>query len=40
MREALGDHIYDYLIRNKRAEWDSYRAFVSSWETDRYLEIL
>jgi glutamine synthetase len=40
MREALGDHIYEYLIRNKRAEWDSYRAFVSSWETDRYVEIL
>lgn len=40
MREALGDHIFEYLIRNKRAEWDSYRAFVTSWETDRYLEIL
>ena len=40
MRESLGDHIYEYLIRNKRAEWDSYRAFVTSWETDRYLEIL
>jgi glutamine synthetase len=40
MREALGDHIYGYLIRNKRAEWDSYRAFVTSWEVDRYLEIL
>ncbi|MCE5253250.1 MAG: glutamine synthetase family protein [Actinomycetia bacterium] len=40
MRETLGEHIYQYLIRNKRAEWDSYRAFVSSWEIDRYLEIL
>ncbi len=40
MREALGDHIYEYLTRNKRAEWDSYRAFVTSWETDRYVEIL
>ncbi|OFW55627.1 MAG: glutamine synthetase [Actinobacteria bacterium RBG_16_64_13] len=40
MREALGDHIFEYLIRNKRAEWDAYRAFVSSWEVDRYLEIL
>ena len=40
MRESLGDHIYEYLIRNKRAEWDSYRAYVSTWETDRYLEIL
>jgi glutamine synthetase len=40
MRESLGDHIYEYLIRNKRAEWDEYRAYVSSWETDRYVEIL
>lgn len=40
MRETLGEHIYQYLIRNKRAEWDSYRAFVTSWEIDRYLEIL
>jgi glutamine synthetase len=40
MRESLGDHIYEYLIRNKRAEWDSYRAYVTSWETDRYLEVL
>lgn len=40
MRETLGDHIYDYLIRNKRAEWDAYRALVTSWEVDRYLEIL
>jgi len=40
MRETLGDHIFEYLIRNKRAEWDAYRALVTSWEIDRYLEIL
>ncbi len=40
MRETLGDHIFEYLIRNKRAEWDAYRALVTSWEVDRYLEIL
>mgnify|MGYP000859066176 CR=1 FL=1 len=40
MRETLGDHIYEYLIRNKRAEWDAYRAIVTPWEIDRYLEIL
>jgi glutamine synthetase len=40
MREALGDHIFEYLIRNKRAEWNAYRALVTSWEVDRYLEIL
>jgi glutamine synthetase len=40
MRETLGDHIFEYLIRNKRAEWDAYRTLVTSWEVDRYLEIL
>lgn len=40
MREALGDHIFEYLIRNKKAEWDAYRALVTSWELERYLEIL
>lgn len=40
MRDTLGDHIFEYLIKNKRAEWDAYRALVTSWEIDRYLEIL
>jgi glutamine synthetase len=40
MRETLGDHIYEYLVRNKRAEWDAYRAIVTPWEIDRYLENL
>ncbi len=40
MRETLGEHIFQYLIRNKRAEWDAYRALVTSWEVERYLEIL
>ncbi|MBN1632484.1 MAG: glutamine synthetase, partial [Thermoleophilia bacterium] len=40
MRETLGDHIFEYLVRNKRAEWDAYRAIVTPWEIDRYLENL
>ncbi len=40
MRETLGDHIFEYLIRNKRAEWEAYRALVTSWEVERYLEVL
>ena len=26
LREALGDHVHEYLIRNKRAEWDSFKS--------------
>src|SRR5660398_214348 len=40
MREALGDHIHEYLIRNKKAEWDAYKAIVTPYELDRYLAVL
>lgn len=40
VREALGDHVCDYLIRNKRQEWNDYKALVTPWEIDRYLSIL
>ena len=35
--EALGEHVFDYFIRNKRNEWLDYKAHVSPWELDRYL---
>jgi glutamine synthetase len=38
--EALGEHVFDYFIRNKRAEWDDYRAEVTPFELDRYLGAL
>src|SRR5438093_700134 len=40
MRECLGDHVHEYLIRNKREEWDSYKAYVTPYELERYLPIL
>ncbi|CAN5727319.1 type I glutamate--ammonia ligase [soil metagenome] len=38
--EALGEQVFEYLLRNKRAEWDQYRAYVSPYERERYLPIL
>ena len=35
--DALGDHVFDYFIRNKRREWNSYKEQVTPWELDRYL---
>ena len=29
LREALGDHVHEYLIRNKREEWDAFKAYVT-----------
>jgi len=38
--ETLGEHVFDYFLRNKRAEWADYRAKVTPYELDRYLPIL
>jgi glutamine synthetase len=40
VREALGDHIFDKFIANKKIEWDRYRTHVSQFELDTYLPIL
>ncbi len=40
VRETLGDGVFDYFLRNKRAEWDDYRRTVTQFELDRYLAIL
>ena len=40
LRDALGEHVHEFLIRNKRQEWDGYKAYVTPYETDRYLPIL
>jgi glutamine synthetase len=37
--EALGEHVYEWFIRNKRAEWDAYRTQVTPFELDRYLNL-
>ncbi len=39
-RRALGDHVFESLLRNKTIEYDSYRRHVSDYETDRYLAVL
>lgn len=38
--EALGEHVFDYFLRNKRVEWDQYRAQVTPFELERYLPML
>lgn len=40
MRETLGDHIHDFLVTEKRKEWEDYQHHVSTWEHDRYLGVL
>ncbi len=35
--DILGEHVFDFFLRNKRQEWLDYRHEVSTFELDRYL---
>jgi len=34
---TLGEHVFEWFIRNKRAEWLDYKTQVTQFELDRYL---
>ena len=38
--ETLGEHVFDFVLRNKRQEWDGYRAQVTPFELKRFLQVL
>jgi glutamine synthetase len=38
--ETLGEQVFDYVLRNKRAEWHAYRQQVTPYELERYLPVL
>jgi glutamine synthetase len=40
VREVLGESVFEYVLRNKRAEWQEYRREVTAFELDRYLPVL
>ena len=40
VREALGEYIFNSFIRNKKIEWEEYRATVTDYEISRYLPVL
>ena len=39
MAEVLGEHTFEFFLRNKRREWGDYRAQVTAFELDRYLRL-
>jgi glutamine synthetase len=39
-RDAIGDRIVDWVVRNKRREWDEYRRTVTEFERRRLLRVL
>ncbi len=37
VHEALGEHIFEWFVRNKRSEWRGYKTQVTPFELNRYL---
>ena len=37
---TLGEHVFEFFLRNKRAEWEEYRRQVSDFERSRMLPVL
>ncbi len=35
--EVLGEHVFDFFLKNKRTEWEEYRPVVTPYERQRYL---
>ena len=40
VRECLGEKLFQHFIRNKKLEWDEYKAQVTQYEVQKYLPIL
>ncbi len=38
VKAALGEHIFNEFLSTKKKEWDSFRTYVTQWETDKYLQ--
>src|SRR3989338_449172 len=40
IKDCLGEKVFEYFIRNKKMEWDEYKAQVTEYEINKYLPIL
>jgi glutamine synthetase len=40
LRDVLGDHVFESLLKNKRIEWDRFRRHVTDFELAEYLPVL
>lgn len=40
VKGALGEHVFNHFIQNKKIEWERYRIQVSSYEIEKYLPVL
>ncbi len=40
LADTLGEHVYEFFLKNKRTEWEEYRVQVSAFERDRMLSVI
>ena len=40
VKDALGEHVFEWFLRNKRREWQRYEQHVSRFELEQYLPVL
>ena len=40
VRSTLGEHVFEWFLKNKRAEWSRYEEHVSRFELEEYLPVL
>jgi len=40
VKRSLGEELFNFFIRNKKMEWDEYKAQVTQYEVKKYLPIL
>ena len=40
MAETLGEHVFEWFLRNKRSEWAAYKTRITPFELERYLRTL
>jgi glutamine synthetase len=38
--ETLGEHVFDFFLRNKKQEWEEYRSEVTAFELRKSLPVL
>ncbi|MBS7623333.1 glutamine synthetase [Candidatus Bathyarchaeota archaeon] len=39
VRGVLGDHLFERYVAVKTKEWNEFKAYVTSWELDRYVDM-
>ena len=40
MKDTLGEHVFEWFLKNKRREWQRYEHHVSRFELEQYLPVL